>query len=43
MHSRLIDRLRATSLHTRLTAWNTAVVLLMTVTTLLAVRYASRK
>jgi signal transduction histidine kinase len=42
MRSRLTDRLRATSLRTRLTIWNAAVVLLMTAATLVAVRLAAR-
>lgn len=42
MRSRLTDRLRATSLRTRLTAWNTAVVLFMLAATLVAVRVAAR-
>jgi signal transduction histidine kinase len=43
MHWRPIERLRKTSLRTRLTLWNTAVVILLTATTLLAVRFAARK
>jgi len=42
MRSRLTDRLRATSLRTRLTIWNAAVVLLMTAATLVAVRLAAK-
>lgn len=42
MLSRLTERLRATSLRTRLTVWNSAVVLLMLAATLVAVRIASR-
>lgn len=36
------DRLRGTTLRTRLTLWNTAVVIALTTTTLLAVRLAAR-
>ena len=43
MHWRPIERLRKTSLRTRLTLWNAAVVILLTATTLLAVRFAARK
>lgn len=43
MHWRPIERLRKTSLRTRLTLWNTAVVILLTATTLLAVRFAARR
>lgn len=42
MHWRLVERLRATSLRTRLTLWNTAVVILLTTLTLLAVRLTAR-
>ncbi|MCE9630118.1 MAG: HAMP domain-containing histidine kinase [Planctomycetia bacterium] len=42
MLSRLTERLRATSLRTRLTIWNAAVVLLMTSATLVAVRVAAK-
>lgn len=42
MHSRLIERLRATSLRTRLTLWNAAVVILLTTVTLLVVRFTAR-
>ena len=42
MHWRPIERLRKTSLRTRLTLWNTAVVILLTAATLLAVRFAAR-
>lgn len=42
MHWRWIERLRATSLRTRLTLWNTAVVILLTTLTLLTVRFAAR-
>jgi heavy metal sensor kinase len=42
MHWRLIERLRATSLRTRLTLWNTAVVILLTTITLLVVRFSAR-
>jgi signal transduction histidine kinase len=42
MRSRLTDRLRTTSLRTRLTIWNAAAVLLMTAATLVAVRIAAR-
>lgn len=42
MRSPLTDSLRSTSLRTRLTVLNAAVVLLMTVATLLAVRFAAR-
>ncbi len=42
MLSRLSEALRATSLRSRLTIWNTAVVLLMTAATLLAVRFAAK-
>jgi signal transduction histidine kinase len=42
MHWRPIERLRKTSLRTRLTLWNTAVVILLTAATLVAVRFAAR-
>jgi heavy metal sensor kinase len=42
MHWRLIERLRATSLRTRLTLWNTLVVILLTTITLLVVRFSAR-
>ena len=42
MHWRLVERLRATSLRTRLTLWNTAVVILLTTITLLVVRLTAR-
>jgi heavy metal sensor kinase len=42
MHWRLVERLRATSLRTRLTLWNTAVVILLTTITLLIVRFTAR-
>ena len=42
MHWRLIERLRATSLRTRLTLWNTAVVILLATITLLVVRLSAR-
>lgn len=42
MHWRWIERLRATSLRTRLTLWNTAVVILLTTITLLVVRFSAR-
>ncbi|MEI6637527.1 MAG: HAMP domain-containing protein, partial [Planctomycetota bacterium] len=43
MPSRLINALRGTTLRTRLTIWNAAVVLLITAVTLLAVRFAARR
>ena len=42
MHSPLIEWIRATSLRTRLTLWNTAVVILLTTVTLLIVRFSAR-
>jgi len=42
MHWRLVERLRATSLRTRLTLWNTAVVILLTAITLFIVRFTAR-
>jgi len=42
MHWRLVERLRATSLRTRLTLWNTVVVILLTTITLLIVRFSAR-
>jgi len=42
MHSPLIEWIRATSLRTRLTLWNTAVVILLTTVTLLVVRFSAR-
>jgi len=42
MHWRPIERLRKTTLRTRLTLWNTAVVILLTTATLVAVRLAAR-
>lgn len=42
MHSPLIEWIRATSLRTRLTLWNTAVVILLTTITLLVVRFTAR-
>ena len=43
MLSRVINGLRGTTLRTRLTIWNAAVVLLITAVTLLAVRFAARR
>ena len=42
MHSPLIEWIRVTSLRTRLTLWNTAVVILLTTVTLLIVRFSAR-
>lgn len=42
MHSPLIEWIRVTSLRTRLTLWNTAVVILLTTATLLVVRFSAR-
>ena len=43
MLSQVINGLRGTTLRTRLTIWNAAVVLLITAVTLLAVRFAARR
>ena len=42
MLSPWIERLRATSLRTRLTVWNAAVVIALTAVTLLTVQFAAR-
>jgi len=42
MHWRIVERLRSTTLRARLTLWNAAVVILLTVFTLLVVRFTAQ-